>query len=80
MILNIIFTIVLICFVWGIVKGLVGNILSYILELVITAFIGAFLGWLIGCWYIGALAGAVYVLYCWIFRKYNRLLGWWICH
>ena len=72
MIANIIFGFILVCFIWGVIQNGVENLLSYVLEIALTALVGAFLGWLIGLWYIGAIAGAVYCIYCWIFGKAEK--------
>ena len=62
MIANLIFGLILVCFIWGAIQNGVENLLSYVLEIALTALVGAFLGWLIGLWYIGAIAGAVYCI------------------
>lgn len=79
MIANLIFGFILVCFIWGAIQNGVENLLSYALEIALTALVGAFLGWLIGLWYIGAIAGAVYCIYCWIFGKFNIFMKWWFC-
>lgn len=80
MIANIFFGFILICFIWGLIKNGVEQLLSYVLEIVLTALVAAFLGWIIGFWHIGAIIGAVYCVYCWIFGKLNILMKLWFCH
>lgn len=79
MIANLFFGFILICFICGLVKEGVENILVVLLELVLTALVGAFLGWILGMWFFGAIAGAVYCIYCWIRHKENIFMRWWFC-
>lgn len=77
MILNLIFGFLVVCFIWGLLKSSIETILSYVLGIAITALMCAVIGWLIGFWYVGAIAGAAYALFCMLFRKQNKLLSWW---
>lgn len=84
MIVTVIFTILLICVIWGLIQKPLEALLSYAIELLISALIGGFVGWLIslligfsGLWWICALVGVGYTIFCWIFSKDNVILGWW---
>lgn len=84
MIATIIFSILLICVIWGIIQRPLEWLLSYGIEVLISALIGGFLGWVAGLlfgfsglWWIFALVGVAYTVFCWIFAKDNILLSWW---
>ena len=84
MIVTVIFTILLICVIWGLIQRPLECLLSYGIELLISALIGGFIGWLIGLligfsglWWICALVGVGYTVFCWIFSFDNKILGWW---
>lgn len=77
MILNIIFGFLVLCFIWGLIKSSIEEIMVHILAIAITALMGAVVGWIFGFWYVGAIAGAAYAIFCMLFGKQNKLLGWW---
>lgn len=75
-ILGLVFVFFIICFVWGIIKEGVKFIGSYIIEVLISAFICALVAWIFGGIWIGAVVGAIYCIFCWIFGKKNYITNW----
>lgn len=66
-----------VCFLWGLLKNVIENLFSYFWELLITSIATALVGWLCGgFWYVGAVIGAIYCIFCWITNKENKLASW----
>lgn len=84
MVVTIIFILFLGSIIWGAIENPLETLISRLIEVVISAFLGAFIIWLLMAlfgfgelWWTGAILGAGYCVFCWIFRKRNILVATW---